>query len=899
MAYLSLIKVSPLNASTGSRVDLYIASANDRRITGLNSQVWEPAITTQPILSFQGFNGDFTAPIEPGEARFAFSMEVVKKTWASADTYVWAGAPVTIYAEEPGTAWPWTTRFVGKVRGFGRKGQTITLNASVDPEPFTKDVLTAVYAGTGSAEGGSDIKNRVKPLVIGWAMNVEPVLINATNSVYQFSGYGAIEAVTTLYERGSAFSASVGDYANYAALVAATIAPGKWGTCLAEGLVRLGAPAYGVITGDVKGHKVGGTTPRLTGAIINALATIAGVSSGNIETTTISGLDTAVPYNINLVLSDQIQFLDLVRRLALPCNHQAGITLAGKLFVTTPSFSVGETLTLNARGRALPQVVSSDELDVSPPYYRTVMGANRAWRVHSPDEIAYDVPIVDSGRYDAATTYRDGNTVDLANGSRWLYIYATPTAGNAPPAWPTTSNTWWQNLSPPLDASGITYADGTPIENLQPGEAGAGNGDNLISNAAMASDASFWVATSCTRQAAASGDPSAFWRGTVAANPVAKANDDTIRALSGATKLWATLSVRSNVATSTAKLQFKFYKAGALDSTVTTTAITAAPINTWVRTTVSVDVPAGCDGFRVEEQGTAGSGSAYVDMAAPRVGSTEPAADVTAAAQVSVELATDKNVPATYTGTVSATDLAAILWAPVVTKGGSSVKIANGTTYALANATGVISGTGFVVDNTTASSTKGNVTIASGTVLANTATVDLTITVDGVAQPKITLRLEKVLAAAPPSGGGGGNTVTWSSGEFIGIDTTSYTAVVSPVKTLALASGDSFYGTAPLDYTVSGVGATTRTMTFKWQYSVAGANSWNDFGAGITGTTSTSGWYDGETFDWNPPDPGYVAVTQTKSGLGAGDYDLRLVAICSATGKTCTPSGTATVESKT
>ena len=43
---------------------------------------------------------------------------------------------------------------------------------------------------------------------------------------------------------------------------------------------------------------------------------------------------------------------------------------------------------------------------------------------------------------------------------------------------------------------------------------------------------------------------------------------------------------------------------------------------------------------------------------------------------------------------------------------------------------------------------------------------------------------------------------------------------------------------------------------------------------------------------------GFVAVTQTKASLGAGDYEVWLVAIDSATGRIVTPSGTATIQAK-
>ena len=356
-----LATVQPLDTATGTRTTIYVSSVNDRAngalVNGLNGQVWEPALVQAPVLGLTLWNGDFQAAVSPASAALPLKMQVVKGTYPAADALNWIGAPVSIYAETPGTAWPWTARFVGRVKSFARKGQTLTLTAEVNLELFSNNILTAVYAGTGGAEGGADLKNQVKPLALGWAKNVEPVLIDTTNNVFQFSAYGAIEAVTTLFERGSDFGASQGDYATYAALVAATIPAGKWGTCLAAGMIRLGAPAYGVITGDIKGHKVGATTPRLSGAIVNALATIAGVSSGDIDTATLTALDAAVPYSANLVLTSQTTFFDQARAMAIACNYQAGVSLPGKFFVAKVSLTGSIALELNAKGQRSPQVV--------------------------------------------------------------------------------------------------------------------------------------------------------------------------------------------------------------------------------------------------------------------------------------------------------------------------------------------------------------------------------------------------------------------------------------------------------------------------------------------------------------------------------------------------------------
>lgn len=739
MAYSCVAIISPLDPSTGSRVTIRVASANDRRVTGLNSLTWEPAITSPPVLSITLFNGDFIAAVDAGEAKLPLAMETIKKTWPAADTYIWTGAPVEIYAEEIGTAWPWTKRFAGRVTSLARDAQKLSLTAKVDQEALSANVLTATYAGTGGAEGGLDLKGKVKPLLIGRAQNVQPVLIDADNSVYQFSGYGPIEAVATLYERGSDFYSGVGDYASYALLVAATIPPGSWGTCLAQGMVRLGAPQYGVITGDVWGHKIGSATPRLTGAVIQALATIAGVSGTYIDSASLSAMDTAVPYPINFALEEQATFADAARRLALPCGYQSGIGLTGLYFVTKADLSATPALTMNARGSTSPQVAVSSEAEVSPPYYKTIMGAARSWRVHSADEISFTATIVPKGAWSNTTTYREGNEVSQPDGSTYIYINTTASSGHAPPTPPTTSNTWWAQTNPPLMADGIRYTDGTPIQSLQPAQAGA---------------------------------------------------------------------------------------------------------------------------------------------------------DVTASAQVvSVVSPTTQGIAADYTGAITGV-LSDIVWSPIVTLGGTSKKIDNLTTYAVSNQSG---GT-FSVDNTTSSTTKGNLTISAMT--ANTATCDLAISYNGAQVGKFSITLTKILSAPPSTGGTPGKTVSWTTGDFTGINTTTYTAIVA-LKTLTLATGESLYGTGTLDYIVSGNGSATRTMSLKWQYSVAGANSWNDFPSSpITGSTATSRYSSGAP-DWEviDPDPGHVAMTQTNS-LAAGSYDVRLVAVCSTTGRTCTVSGTASVQAK-
>lgn len=463
-----LIEIQPLNMSTGERETVRVASAQDRRITGLNGAVWVPAITQMPVLSIRLFDGDFSSTVEPGAATFTINLTDIALTDPNIYAYLWAGASVSIYAESPGTAWPWTRRFVGKVSRFEKSAKRLQLVAEVDSAALDKDVLYLTYAGTTGLAGGADLKDRVRPWVWGHVKSIEPIQIDIDNSVFQVSGYGAISGIPALYERGSSFGASQGDYANYAALVAATIPPGKWATCLAQGLFRLGAPPFGVITADVHGHLVSGSVPRRTGVIIKAMAAALGISSDSIDAASLDALDVAVPHNINIYLTEQTSFFNFAQQLCLPCNAYSGMSWTGKFFAVRPVFgSAG--LTLHGQGRADPPVLEMIEGGVNPPFKKTIFGADRCWRVHTTTEIAYQDILIDRGRYQASETYRAGNIVDLSDGSRWLYIADTATAGNEP----ADGSAFWTQIS---DQVQPVYLDGTPIEDLKPAEPDATEG---------------------------------------------------------------------------------------------------------------------------------------------------------------------------------------------------------------------------------------------------------------------------------------------------------------------------------------------------------------------------------------------------------------------------------------
>lgn len=504
-----LIELTPLDPVTGTRPTLRLSSTQDRTVNGLNSVRWWPGILRKPSLSIGLFDGDFTSVAAPGQAALDLSLVALEKLDSNARRFVWAGAGITIYAGTSGQSWPWASVFSGKVKSFRAAASKLSVTATIDDEPFSVQVLSASYAGTGGIEGGADIKGKPKPWAFGAPKNIEPVLIDSVDSVFQVSAYGAIKNVVTLYERGAAFGASYGDYANYAALVAAAIPAGRWATCLASGLIRLGAPPYGLITADIEGDYQGGTWRRLPGAILQRIASALSISSGALDTTSLNALDTyaaTLPSggNISLYLTEQGDFLDLAQRIVLSFNAQACISWLGQLFVARATIG-SSVATLDSQQARLPRVTECVETDVSPPYSKIQMGAQKCWRVHTFDEIAFQAELIDKGQYDAAVAYREGNIVTMVDGSRWVFIGATPLTGSTP----SDANANWDRMvdavSLPLGSNLVVNSEFT--NGLTGWALGGFNNTGLTFSSGL--DLAGWSGTKHVAYAVVSGTPAA------------------------------------------------------------------------------------------------------------------------------------------------------------------------------------------------------------------------------------------------------------------------------------------------------------------------------------------------------------------------------------------------------
>lgn len=232
--------------------------------------------------------------------------------------YGFGGRPLVIRHGEAGGVYPgsFSELFTGTVDSIYVDRAELRIRIKDPQRLFERPCLTNTYAGNNAlpsgAEGGSDIKGRVKPKVYGAPLNASPVLVNTSKLTYQIHD-GALTDIAAVYDRGASLTKGA-NFANLSALEAASPSAGSYVTCLALGLFRLGSAPAGQITCD----PVQGATAadRTTAQVLKALALDAGVASGKIDASAVAALDTANPAPVGIYVDDERPFAEAMDEIA-------------------------------------------------------------------------------------------------------------------------------------------------------------------------------------------------------------------------------------------------------------------------------------------------------------------------------------------------------------------------------------------------------------------------------------------------------------------------------------------------------------------------------------------------------------------------------------------------------
>lgn len=447
-----LVQIDAWDTVSNGEVSLLAASHDDARVCHASGNVWWPTIAKLPTLRYDLFDGAFGQEIGTPSSSLTLQIE----PWPNFPRYSFPDARLRLWTgdvDDPANVW--TLRFDGRVTAQPQiDGGAAVIDFAVD-DRWLDTALLATYAGTTGAEGPAAMKGQAKPLALGAPRYAPGKLIDSVNNVFQVSAYGAVQEFEAALERLVRFGSPIADYPTYAALVAATVPAGTWATAKAVGMARFGAPTTGQISFLLKGDAAGADGwARRAGQLVRRIAQLSG-GAGKLDDASLNALDAARPYNLSIYLDEQTTARELVQQLAASLNAVAGVSWLGKLFIAPVGLGV-PSLTLAADGSALPPVSSVKQIDVASPWQKLAIGAERAWVVHALSDVAFTAPLLPMGLYSSTTIYREGNLVDLADGSQWLYTATTPASGNAPPT-SGTSNAWWSRRLPPTSLSSIGY----------------------------------------------------------------------------------------------------------------------------------------------------------------------------------------------------------------------------------------------------------------------------------------------------------------------------------------------------------------------------------------------------------------------------------------------------------
>lgn len=371
-------------------------------------QAYDPATSSIKVVQFaKGLltEGDFTDRPEPyplrlvqgfyheasifennlpGSSMVSVGSTTINNTDGRFDyllDYNWDSRPVVIKKGVRGAAYStYVTEFIGSVVEIVADQSNLVFTLRDNTFKLLKDIQVNKYTGGGGKEGVPDIRSRRKPLLFGFARNIAPVWVDPVQLIAQIHD-GAIASVAGVYDRANPLTFQE-NYATYALLAAATISPGMYATCLAEGFIRLGAPPAGALTLDATGaHSTATNIPALLKAVLLAQG---GLVIGDLNDASFTQAAADIPHGYEgLYYQDpEFQLQELVETLISSVSgywyaNRQGLITIGKFQFRAPVASIRAE-----------DLMSLGRLASPPPIHRVKVSYGKNNTVLGPSEFS-------------------------------------------------------------------------------------------------------------------------------------------------------------------------------------------------------------------------------------------------------------------------------------------------------------------------------------------------------------------------------------------------------------------------------------------------------------------------------------------------------------------------------
>jgi hypothetical protein len=287
-----------------------------------------------------------------------------------------------------------------------------------------KPIQTNFYGGTvlgtsASIDGTPDQKGKPKPLCFGKCFSVPGVLCNPYDLLIQVHD-GPVSSITA-YDGGIPLTLDK-DYASIALLRAATANPGKYATCLAEGVWRpfgsfKGRPAFvwtaDVVEGDYSTLR---SAAYVTSRMLERLD-----QDGNVDAASFGALGTSAPAEVGIYIEDETSCLSAIGRVLASVGAWIAPTSTG-------AFAVGQLLAPGTSTWTLisPEILTDSATDTiaftpnpdtdgNVPTNKVTLHHSKNWHAYSDSELAGCVAAANPARATALKQeYVDASDDDAA-----------------------------------------------------------------------------------------------------------------------------------------------------------------------------------------------------------------------------------------------------------------------------------------------------------------------------------------------------------------------------------------------------------------------------------------------------------------------------------------------------
>lgn len=188
-ANVILLEVQPRAAATGARTTIRLAGGGADFPYRYGGNDWQPGITAIPsIVAALDYDG---TDLGTGAVPQALALDWAATSKAALDALLnlhWQGAPFTLYLGVENAAGTMPATLITGTVLRGTITDSVLQLAMADPAAgMQRPIIIDTFAGTGGVEGPVEWEGRVKRRAWGYAYNVEGFAIDTANNVYSFT----------------------------------------------------------------------------------------------------------------------------------------------------------------------------------------------------------------------------------------------------------------------------------------------------------------------------------------------------------------------------------------------------------------------------------------------------------------------------------------------------------------------------------------------------------------------------------------------------------------------------------------------------------------------------------------------------------------------------------------